>query len=163
MKKAICILLCVILSGCAFSACSKNNKAQENDSLMPSDSVNYDELTPSYEFVGTYENENYTAEVTQKSDEIMFVTVKTKTKSGKGSEWQLEGYFSEQTYRVNYTKAREFEIAFDKNGKETERKETSNVESGRIQFSDSGKLLWDDYTNSSTDSVELTKQQEDNK
>ena len=129
---------------------------------MPSEKVEYDELTPSYEFVGIYENENYTAEVAQKSDEIMFVTVKTKAQRGKGSEWQIEGYFSEQTYRVNYTKAKEFEIIFDKNGKESDRREVSAVESGKLQFTDGGKLLWEDYTNSGN-AVELTKQQEDKK
>ena len=161
MKKALCVILCAMLTACVFAGCSKESKSAEQekfDSLTPSESVNYDELIPIYEFVGTYTNDDYTVVVEQESDQILSFTVTTNKKDGNtGYEWQMTGYFSDQTYRVNYTEAVKYAVTFDKNGDETDRTAEYENGSGTMQFTDSDKLFWENDTERLDGSIELAR------
>ena len=145
-KKLLCVLLCVVISACVFTSCTTSgSKAQKKyDSLVPSESVNYDELIPIYEFAGIYANDAYTIVAEQESDQIMTFTVTTNDNDGKGYEWQMMGYFSDQTYRVNYTESVKYSVTFDKNGKEIGREKEYENGSGRMQFTEKNELFWED-------------------
>ncbi len=161
MKKVLCVILCAMLTACVFAGCSKEGKSAEQkkfDSLTPSQSVNYDELIPIYEFVGTYTNDDYTVVVEQESDQILSFTVTTNKKDGNtGCEWQMMGYFSDQTYRVHYTEAVKYTVSFDKNGEETDRTAENKNGIGKMQFTDSDKLFWENDTERLDGSNEFVK------
>ncbi len=162
MKKALCVLLCVALTVCIFAGCSKGDgksaEQEKFDSLKPSESVNYDDLIPIYEFVGTYTNDDYSVVVEQESDQILTFIVTTNTNDdGTGYEWQMTGYFSDQTYRVNYTEAVKYAVTFDKNGDETDRTAEYEIGSGTMQFTDSDKLFWENDTERLDGSIELAR------
>lgn len=162
MKKALCVLLCVALTVCIFAGCSmgdgKSAEQEKFDSLKPTESVNYDDLIPIYEFVGTYTNDDYSVVVKQESDQILtFIVTTNKNDDGTGYEWQMTGYFSDQTYRVNYTEAVKYAVTFDKNGDETDRTAEYEIGSGTMQFTDSDKLFWENDTERLDDSIELAR------
>ena len=162
MKKALCVLLCVALTVCIFAGCSKGDgksaEQEKYDNLTPNESANYDDLIPIYEFVGTYKNDDYTVAVEQESDQILKFTVTTnKNEKGSGYEWQITGYFSDQTYRVNYSEGVKYTVTFDKNGKETGRAAEYENGSGRMQFTDSNKLFWENDTERLDGNTELKK------
>ncbi len=159
MRKLLSVILCAVLTACVFAGCSKNGKSVEQekfDSLMPSESVNYDELIPIYEFVGTYTNDDYTVLVEQESDQILKFTVTASAEDGTGYEWQAQGYFSDQTYRVNYTECVKYTVTFDNNGAETERTAEYENGTGTMQFTDRGKLFWENDSERLDGSNELS-------
>ena len=161
MKKIICVVLCAVLSACALAGCSKGGNSQKSkdaDNLFPSESVNYDKLTPIYEFAGTYKNDDYTVVVELESDQILKFTVTTnKNKDGRVDEWQMTGYFSDQTYRVNYNQAVKYTVDFDENGEEKQRTAEYENGSGRMQFAEGNKLFWEHDTQKLEGNTELTK------
>lgn len=162
MKKILSLLLCMALTACFFAGCSKGDgksaEQEKFDSLMPSESTNYDELIPIYEFAGTYANDDYTVLAEQESDQILKFTVTTNTnENGKGYEWQMAGYFSDQTYRVHYTEAVKYAVTFDKNGAETDRTAEYENGSGTMQFTDNNKLFWENNSERLDGSLELAR------
>ncbi len=156
MKKAISLLICAALCVCIFSGCSKIGDASKDVKLKPTEPVNAEDLIPENEFIGTYKNKDYTATVEKNEDGVFTVSIKSAVKDNKNAEWTLSGYFSSETYRINYTDAVKTVITYDRNGKETERKNEYENGMGRIQFTSDGDLIW----NNSLDSfkTQLKKQ-----
>lgn len=160
MKRAISVILCLTLVGCIFAGCKANTEYKGKEKLdkdMPSESVNYDELTPIYDFEGTYKNDDYTAEVETVSDQILKVIITSNVENSKGYVWEITDYFSDQTYRINYTDSIKYAVTYDKNGGEAARETEYENGSGRIQFTEKGKLLWDDSLEKHDEAIEMKK------
>lgn len=104
--------------------------------------MNYEELVPDEDFVGDYKNDGYTAHVEKDENGEMVITVKSVVKEGVGYEWILKGYFSDETYRVNYTDAVKYVISYKSDGSEKSRETEYSNGAGRITFADTGHFTW---------------------
>ena len=151
MKKAITVLLSAVLLVCIFGACAKSDDIIGDKKLKPTESVNIEDRLEEDEFIGTYANEDYTMTVEQGENGMLKVVVKTPVKDRVSYEWQFGGYFSRETYRINYTQGVKTVISYDKDGNETGRETEYDDGVGRVQFSDSKALQW----NSSLDDVSV--------
>ena len=158
MKKIILIGICVLFCASLLSACSSDKGYTNDIMLKPTEAVDASALLPEESFLGTYKNEDYTAEVTKADDGQLSIIIKSAVVKASGSEWHIEGFFSETTYRVNYTDAVKENLSFDKTGKETSRETEYDYGSGRIQFDENGKLVWLNGTEKLSGSNELTKE-----
>ena len=148
MKKIIAVLLCAALFASFFAACKKENNTQTSDIILkPTQKVNTASLKPEADFLGTYANEAYTVEVTKAEDGQLHISIRENAKTADIS-WEMDGWFSKETCRVNYTDAVKVE-----NG------ETKyDYGTGRLQFSENGTLIWDNYTEQLSGSTEMQKQ-----
>ena len=153
MKKVLVILLSAALIMCMFSACVEEDGIVGDRRLKPTESVNEEDLIPENDFVGVYVSDGYTMTVEKRNGEEMLVTVTSPVKNNVSYEWKISGFFSEQTARINYTDAVKTAINYDKNGKETSRSDEYTYGTGRIQFSDTKNLTW----NNTLDRIETMK------
>ena len=159
MKKLLSLLICATLIVCVLAGCAKSNERTQDelDALRPSESVNYEELMPIDEFPGTFQNDEYTVVAEQVSDQIMKFTVTSAITDDKGYEWQMSGYFSEQTYRINYTDSAKYAVTYDENGQEISRTAEYENGSGRMQFDGKDKLLWNENYENRDGKIELER------
>ena len=169
-KKLISMILCGLICAAALTGCSQEEKKEkvepttyEVEGRLPSEDVNYDELIPSNEFVGTYKNEDYTVKAAQVSDEIMSFQVKSKKKEKTVCKWTIEGYFDEQTYYVHYTDAVKTKITYNSKGVKLSSKTEYEDGTGVMMFSGDGKLYWKNTREMPDGNVVFTKASADSK
>ena len=108
-------------------------------------------------FLGVYRNSGYTVNVEQAPDGELTFTVTAEPDGNVGYEWTITGYYSGDTYRVNYKDAVKEEITYSEDGAETGRKTVYENGIGRMQFSDDGALLWQNETEASGGQIVLTR------
>ena len=142
MKRALILLLSVMLCACFLASCSKGDVGIGDIELKPTKAVNAEDLISAEKFIGSFSNKEYKMTVQNAEKGLVHVTIKSKIKKNVSYEWEIEAFFSEQTYRINYTDAIKTVVKYDKNGNETNREEMYNNGVGRIQFSDSDNLTW---------------------
>ena len=157
MKKIISIILCCVLCTCVFAACSAQ-KANNDIVLKPTEKIDTSNLLPEDNFLGTYKNDDYTAVITKDEDGKFNIVITSKIEKAKGDEWQIKGWFSETTYRVNYKNAVKYNVSYDNTGKETKRAAEYENGLGRIQFDEKGSLKWTNEMEPLSGSDTLSKQ-----
>lgn len=160
MKKITIILLAATLCLALFSGCSaksENKSAYEEDKLAPTEAVDPETLLPSEDFLGTYQNEEYTLTAVINENDEMVITITSAIHEGVGYEWVCQGYFSDENYRVNYTDGLKYKIAYDNAGTEQSRETVYDYGAGRIQFSDTDHLLWKNNVEDIEENTEFTR------
>lgn len=157
MKRAIVIILAVALCVCVLCSCNKKNP-DGSDNLKPTEPINIEELVPDEDFVGDYKNDDYTAHVEKSDGGEMVVTIKSAPKDGVGYEWVIQGFFSDETYRVNYTDAVKYTVSYNSNGKEKSRETEYENGAGRITFADTEHFTWNNSMENIEGSNEFIKQ-----
>lgn len=108
-------------------------------------------------FLGAYRNSDYTVNVEQAPDGELTFTVTGKPDGNVGYEWTITGYYSGDTYRVNYKDAVKEEITYGEAGAETSRKTVYGNGIGRMQFTEDGALLWEDETEAAVGRIVLNR------
>jgi cytoskeletal protein RodZ len=108
-------------------------------------------------FLGAYRNSDYTVNVEQAPDGELTFTVTGKPDGNVGYEWTITGYYSGDTYRVNYKDAVKEEITYGEDGAETSRKTVYGNGIGRMQFTEDGALLWEDETEAAGGRIVLNR------
>lgn len=139
ISAVIVILIAIILAGCSEKVGRVDPKEEKLHASQP---VAPEDLLSENDFVGIYKNGDYTIEVKQGGDELFYFTVTSAAKDGQSSEWKMNGYFSSETYRVNYTGAVKTVIYYNKSGTEKSRETAYTDGAGRMQFGDDGSLVW---------------------
>ena len=179
MKKMIAALtLCFAVCACLFAACKKeppaptgtdaSTAAPTSGTETETEPAPTEEETdgaenesegnvPAKAFLGVYRNSGYTVNVEQAPDGELTFTVTAEPDGNVGYEWTITGYYSGDTYRVNYKDAVKEEITYSEDGAETGRKTVYENGIGRMQFSDDGALLWQNETEASGGQIVLTR------
>ena len=161
MKKILAIIFAAALCFTVLCSCSKkdnaNNSADRSDRLKPTENINIEELVPDEDFVGDYKNDDYTAHVEKNDGGEMVITIKSAPKDGTGYEWVIQGFFSDETYRVNYTDAVKYMVAYSSSGNERSRETVYDNGAGRITFTDTEHFIWNNSMEILEGSNEFTK------
>ena len=145
----IVIILCCLTVACSNNETTKVNiddAAGENMKLTPSNTIASKETLEESAYTGSFENDFYIATVDTDNDEMTFTIVTKNRTDGTGYEWVMKGFFSEENTRVNYTDGVKSVITYDSSGNEKKRQIEYDYGSGRMQFTDSDHLVWNNST-----------------
>ena len=153
MKRITALLLTAVICAAVFGGCSKKAVIVEDRKLKPTEPIKAEDLLPEEEFLGTFVNDDYIMVIEQTDNDRIHITVKSAVKDKIGYEWDIYSIFSNSTYRINYTDAVKTVVNYDKNGKETSRENEYENGVGRIQFSDSNTLKWENSMDSLSNTV----------
>ncbi len=143
MKKVLILSFISVLIICVISGCSKNKDIVGDPELKPTEPIKAEDLIPADNFLGTYKNDTYTMEVKKGEDGQFNVFINSAIENRTSYEWEINAFFSNDTYRLNYTDAVKTVVTYDKNNKELKRTTEYDNGVGRLQFFDDTSLRWE--------------------
>ena len=149
MKKIVITALMMALSLALFSACAESDKAKSTPDEVYTRPATGDEPTipseefrPLNDFVGTYRNDDYTAQITKDKNEELSVKITSAVRDGESFEWTMSGFLSNINYKVHFDNAVKTVITYNSEGKETNRETAYENGSGRLVFNDNKAFSW---------------------
>ncbi len=160
MRRVIATTLCTALCLLACAGCSQAEDEKlvdkESEKLVAVTESDFAVQVDEKSITGTYGNEDYTMTVQRSDDGLFSFTVKSEITDGQSFEWKMTGYLGKG--HINYSDAEKSAVTYDKNGTEKSRDTKYTSGGGRIEFTDDGSIIWEDFMETTKGSRSFSKQ-----